>query len=165
MKTKILKSVSIVLFMSTSLFSCSSDSSVTNENETNSSNSSLLKPPPPGLSEFYYRYNGVMPYTGVPEAFVVISNNVIYAMDGSFNVIKIPLSSIEVGTYFIGGSNIFTYNLPSNPNTWFAYDGYIKITQNNDAEISGIIKVEGSGIDYKGITSINGYFNAVPIVP
>ncbi|WP_396149922.1 hypothetical protein [Flavobacterium sp.] len=165
MKTKILKSVSIVLFMSTSLFSCSSDSIVTNENETNSSNSSLLKPPPPGLPEFYYRYNGVLPYTSVPEAFVVISNNVIYAMDGSFNVIKIPLSSIEVGTYFIGGSNIFTYNLPSNPDTWFAYDGYIIITQNNAAEISGIFKVEGEGNGYKGITSINGYFNDLPIVP
>jgi hypothetical protein len=165
MKTKILKSVSIVLFMSTSLFSCSSDSSVTNENENNSSNSSLLKPPPPGLPEFFYRYNGVLPYTSVPDAFVVNSDKVIFAMDGSFNVIKIPLSSIEVGTYFIGGSNSFTFNLPSNPNTWLANDGYIKITQNNGSEISGIIKVEGGGIGYKGISSINGYFNAVPIVP
>lgn len=165
MKTKILKSVSIVLFMSASLFSCSSDSIVTNENETNSSNSSLLKPPPPGLPEFYYRHNGVLPYTSVPDSFVILSNNAIYAMDGSFNVIKIPLSSMAVGTYFIGGSNYFTYMLPSIPNSWNAYDGYIKITQNNSVEISGIFKVEGYGIGFKGVTSVNGYFNAVPIIP
>ena len=165
MKTKILKSVAIVLFMSTGLFSCSSDSIVTNENENNSSNSGLLKPPPPGLPEFFYRYNGVLPYTSIPDSFVIASNNAIYAMDGSFNVIKITLSSLAVGTYFIGGSNIFTYTLPTNPNTWYAYGGCVKITHNNSSGISGIFKVEGNGIGYKGVTSINGYFNSVPILP
>jgi hypothetical protein len=163
MKTKILKSVSIALFMSASLFSSSSDAVV--ENENNTTNSTLLKPPPPGLPEFYYRYNGVLPYTSIPDAFAIFSNNAIYAMDGSFNVIKIPLSSLGVGTYFIGGSNIFTYALPSQTNTWNAIDGYIIITQNNSYEISGIFKVEGTAIGYKGITSINGYFNSVPILP
>ena len=84
-------------------------------------------------------------------------------MDGSFNVIKIQLSSLAVGTYFIGGSNFFTYMLPTNPNSWNAYDGYIKITQNNAAEISGIFKVEGNG--FKGVTSVSGYFNSVSIIP
>ena len=165
MKTKILKSIAIVLFMSAGLLSCSSDSIVTNENENNSSNSQLLKPTPPGLPELYYRYNGVLPYTSVPDSFAIVSNNVIYAMDGSFNVIKIPLSSLAVGTYFIGGSNIFTYNLPTNLNTWYAYDGYVKITENNSNQISGIFKVEGSGNGYKRVTSISGYFNSVPILP
>jgi hypothetical protein len=86
-------------------------------------------------------------------------------MDGSFNVIKIPLSSLAVGTYFIGGSNIFTYNLPTNPDTWYAYDGYVKITENDSKQISGIFKVEGNGIGYKGVTSISGYFNSVSILP
>ena len=75
MKTKILKSVAIVLFMSTGLFSCSGDSIVANENENNSSNSHLLKPPPPGLPEFYYRYNGVLPYTSTSDSFTILSNN------------------------------------------------------------------------------------------
>jgi hypothetical protein len=163
MKTKILKSVSIVLFMSTSLFSCSSDSIVTNENETNSSNSSLLKPPPPGLPEFYYRHNGVLAYSTVSDAYVSSSNSVIYAMDGSFNVIKIPLSSLAIGTYEINDVNSFYYNMPTYSNTWYAKKGYIKITENNSYEISGIFKVEGVG--FTGVTSVNGYFNSLPIVP
>jgi hypothetical protein len=53
--------------------------------------------------------------------------------------------------------------LLTNPNSWNAYDGYIKITQNNAAEISGIFKVEGNG--FKGVTSVSGYFNSVSIIP
>lgn len=163
MKTKILKSVAIVLFMSTGLFSCSSDAIVENENISN--NSSLLKPPPPGLGEFYYRHNGVLPYTIVPTAYASASNSAIYAMDGSFNVIKIPISSLEVGTYYIGGDNYFTYMLPTNTNSWYGYDGYVKITQNNASGINGIFKIDGSGIGFTGITSVNGYFNFVSLLP
>lgn len=167
MKTKILKSVSIVLFMSASLFSCSSDAIVTNENENenNSSNSHLLKPPPPGLVEFYYRHNGVLPYTSVPDAFASASNSAIYAMDGSFNVIKFGISSLDVGTYFIGEDNYFTNMLPTNTNSWYGKDGYIKITQNNSSGISGIFKIGGNGIGFTGITSVNGYFKFVPLLP
>lgn len=161
MKKIILKSVLVAFVAATSLISCSNDNDV--ENAT--LNTIASKPPPPGLGEFYYRYNGVLPYTSIPDSFAIASNNAIYAMDGSFNVIKIPLSSLAVGTYFIGGSNIFTYNLPTNPNTWYAYDGYVKITQNDSNQISGIFKVEGNGIGYKGVTSINGYFNSVSILP
>ncbi len=162
MKKTILKSVLVVFVATTSLFSCSNDNDVENA-PLNTITSK--PPPPPGLPEFYYRYNGVLPYTSTSDSFAIVSNNVIYAMDGPFNVIKIPLSSLAVGTYFIGGSNIFTYNLPTNLNTWYAYDGYVKITHNNSNEISGIFKVEGNGIGYKGVTSINGYFNSVPILP
>ena len=161
MKKTILKSVLVAFIATTSLFSCSNDNDVKNA----PSNTIASKPTPPGLGEFYYRYNGVLPYTSIPDSFVIASNNAIYAMDGSFNVIKIPLSSLAVGTYFIGGSNIFTFNLPTNPNTWYAYAGYVKITQNNSNQISGIIKVQGNGIGYSGVTSINGYFNSVPILP
>lgn len=166
MKTKILKSVAIVLFMSTGLFSCSSDAIVSNENENNSSNSHLLKPPPPGLAEFYYRHNGVTPYTSVPDAFASSSNNAIYAMDGSFNVIKIPLSSLAVGSYHINiGSNYFSYMLPTIPNSWNGIQGSVKITQNDSYLISGNFKITGNGIGFTGVTSVNGYFNSVPIVP
>lgn len=165
MKTKILKSIVIVLFMSTGLFSCSSDAIVSNENENNNSNSHLLKPPPPGLAEFYYRHNGVLPYTSVPDSFVILSDNAIYAMDGSFNVIKFGISSLDVGTYFIGDDNYFTYMLPTNTNSWYGKDGYIKITQNNSSGISGIFKIDGNGIGFTGITSVNGYFNFVPLLP
>lgn len=161
MKKTILKSVLVAFVATTSLFSCSNDNDVKNA----PSNTIASKPTPPGLGEFYYRYNGVLPYTSIPESFAIASNNAIYAMDGSFNVIKIPLSSLAVGTYFIGGSNIFTYNLPTNSNTWYAYDGYVKITENNSNQISGIFKVEGNGIGYKGVTSISGYFNSVSILP
>lgn len=162
MKKTILKSVLVVFVATTSLFSCSNDNDVENA-PLNTITSK--PPPPPGLPEFYYRYNGVLPYTSTSDSFAIVSNNVIYAMDGPFNVIKIPLSSLAVGTYFIGGSNIFTYNLPTNLNTWYAYDGYVKITHNASNKISGIFKVEGNGIGYIGVTSINGYFNSAPILP
>ncbi|UPQ79467.1 hypothetical protein M0M57_01195 [Flavobacterium azooxidireducens] len=164
MKTKILKSVAIVLFMNIGLFSCSSDSVI--DNEENSNNTNHLKPAPPGLPEFYYRHNGVTPYTSVPDAFASSSSSAIYAMDGSFNVIKIPLSSLAVGSYHINiGSNYFTYMLPTNINNWNGIQGSVKITQNDSYLISGNFKITGNGIGFTGVTSVNGYFNSVPILP
>lgn len=161
MKSTILKSMSIVLFMSASLFSCSSDSVIALEEDSNTHH---LKPAPPGLGEFYYRHNGVLPYTSVPDSFA--NSNTIYAMDGSFNVIKIPLSSLAVGSYHINiGSNYFTYMWPTNTNNWYGIQGYVNITQNDSNGISGIFKVAGNGIGFTGVTSLNGYFNSVPIIP
>jgi len=158
MKTKILKSVSIALFMSASLFSCSSDWIV---NDENTSDAKLLKPAPPGFANFYYRQNGVSTYSISIDAFANSSDAVIYAMDGSLNVIKIPLSSIAVGLYYIGTANNFYHNTPTD--TWYGKDGYVQIIWNNSNLISEIFKVSGVGIF--GITSINGYFDLIPIVP
>lgn len=157
MKKTILKSVLVALVIATSFVSCSTDPAVSNENNVAS------KPPPPGLGEFYYRHNGVLAYSTVSNSFVSVSNNIIYAENGSFNVIKIPLSTLSVGTYFIGGANQFYYNNPLYSNTWIAYDGYIKITNNSAGTITGIFKVEGTG--FKGVTSVNGYFNSIPVLP
>lgn len=157
MKKTILKSVLVALVITTSFISCSSDPAVSNEKNN------VSKPPPIGLGEFFYRHNGILAYSTVSNSFVSASNNIIYAENGSFNVIKIPLSSLSVGTYFIGGINQFYYNNPFYLNTWIAYDGYIKITNVSAGTITGIFKVAGSG--FKGVTSVNGYFNEVPILP
>jgi len=95
------------------------------------------------------------------DAFANSSDAVIYAMDGSLNVIKIPLSSIAVGLYYIGTANNFYHNTPTD--TWYGKDGYVQIIWNNSNLISEIFKVSGVGIF--GITSINGYFDLIPIVP
>lgn len=157
MKKTILKSILVALVITTSFVSCSSDPVVSNENNVAS------KPPPPGLPELYYRENGVLSYSTVADAYVSASNLTIYGVNGSFYAIKIPLTSLAVGTYNIGGGNKFYYNKPLVANTWYAKAGYIKINTNSAGVISGIFKVSGTGIF--GVTSVNGYFNDVPTMP
>ena len=157
MKKTILKTILVAFVLSTGFISCSSDPEVSNDNRNAS------KPPPPALPEFYYRENGVLAYSTVSDAFVSSSYLVIYAKNGSTPVIKIPLTSLAVGIYFIGGGNSFYYDKPLIPTTWYAKDGYIKINTNSGGVISGIFKVSGVGIP--GVTSVNGYFNSIPIVP
>jgi len=160
MKKTILKSISIVLFMSASLFSCSSDAVV--ENENNSSNSHLLKPPPPGLPGLYYRENIVIPYSVTSDAFAKNISKIIYGVDSSYNTIEIRLSSFNVGTYNLNNTNLFFYKKIGTNTSWKAHKGTITITSNSFGMLTGTyIMYYGAGDPT--INSINGYFEMIPI--
>lgn len=158
MKKTILKSVLVAILATSSIISCSSEPVASNENNI------VSKPPPPGLTQFYYIQNGALNYTSISNPYAEASSKTIFGKKGSLNVIEIRLSSLAVGTYFIGGSNKFFYKKPFITNTWTATTGKVTISFNAYGQLSGSYTMtSGSGIS--GVTSVDGYFEYVTINP
>lgn len=158
MKKTILKSVLVAFFTCTSFISCTSDSADSNDNAI------VSKPPPPGLTEFYYKEGGALGYSTVSNPLAKASSKTIFGIDSSVNVIEMNLSSLAVGTYTIGGANKFFYKKPGTTKTWTALTGTVTITINTSSQLSGTYNMT-SGTGIPSVNSVNGYFEFIPINP
>jgi hypothetical protein len=161
MRKTILKSVLVACLSTTSFISCSSDAVVSNE----TTNTILSKPPPPGLTEFYYKEGGALGYTSLPTPFAVASTKTIVGKSSTgVYVIEMKLSSLAIGTYPINSINKFTYRKPGTTAIWQAITGTITISLNGSGMLSGSYNMT-SGTGIPSVNSVSGYFELIPLNP
>lgn len=158
MKKTILKSVLVAFVATTCFTSCSSDPVNSKKNDN------VSKPPPPGLTDFYFIEGGALTWSTVSNPYAVNSSmSIIGNNGGSINNIEIKLTSLAVGTYNVGSLNKFFYKKPFVASTWYGKSGKINITFNSSGMISGNYDISGTGIS--GVSSVRGYFNYITINP
>ena len=166
MKKTILKSILAAIIAIASFTSCSTDPIPANENFSKNSNENTIvsKPPPPGLTQFYYIQNGSFYYSSISNPFATASTKTIFGKIGTTNIIEIRLSSLAEGTYSLGGSNKFFYKKKFINGTWVGATGKVEIRFNGSGTISGNFDItSGSGL--AGVSDVSGYFENVVINP
>lgn len=124
-----------------------------------SKSSSATTTPTSANNSFTWTENGGSTTLTVDNPYANLQGKTIFAVRTGNTIYEINLTSLAVGTYPIGSSNVITY-IPNAAGFFNATSGNVIITANAGNKISGTFTGTGSG---NGITSVSGQFTNIPI--
>lgn len=141
------KAFLIAIVALTTIFSACSTSGSTTTTPTSANNS------------FTWTENGGSTILTADNPYANLQGKTIFAVRTGNTIYEINLTSLAVGTYPIGSSNVITY-VPNAAGFFNATSGNVIITANAGNKISGTFTGTGSG---NGITSVSGQFTNISI--
>ena len=141
----------LMLILSVTLLSCSSDSDDNNSSQN------------PSTNGFLYAENGSATMTSVSSPYANNQYKSIFAVNNSNTIIETNLTSLAEGSYTIDdATNFFAYLKPGTTGMWNGSAGTVTITANANNKLTGTFSItSGSGIN--DVTSLSGSFTDIPI--